>query len=65
MKTIFDLQKELNLVREINPEAFAIEYFSKSNPFPRHSVVMRNDQEFHNLKEQSKEWDFVFNVLAI
>jgi hypothetical protein len=65
MKTIFDLQKELNLVREINPEAFAIEYFSKSNPFPRHSVVMRNDQEFSNLKAQSKDWDFVFNVLAI
>lgn len=65
MKSIFDLQEELNLIREHNSDAFGVEYYSKSNPRNRHCVVMRSNQEFDNLKDQSKDWDFVFNVLAI
>ena len=65
MKSIFDLQEELNLVRQNGSDVFGIEYYSKSNPTNRHYVVMRSNQEFDNLKDQSKDWDFVFNVLAI
>ena len=65
MKSIFDLQKELNLVREDNSDAFGVEYYSKSNPRNRHCVVMRSKEEFFNFQDQSRDWDFVFNVLAI
>ena len=65
MKTIFDLQEELAQVRLVIPEAFGIEYYSKSNRSNCHKAIMRSEAEFQNLRDQSRDWDFVFNVLAI
>lgn len=65
MKTIFDLEEELNLIRSINPNAFGVFYQSKSNPNNRHYVVMRSKEEFYNLQLQSKDWDFKYSVLGI
>lgn len=65
MKTIFDLQSELELVRSSYPEAFGVFYQSQSNPSNHHYVVMRSPWEFQNFVEQSKDWDFKFNRLSI
>lgn len=65
MKTIFDVQEELELVRSSIPEAFAIFYQSQSNPSNHHYAVMRSALEFQNFVDQSSDWDFKFNRLAI
>jgi hypothetical protein len=44
---------------------FAIEYFSNQAPTNRFYVVMRDEQDFTNLKQSFKDWDFTFNRLAI
>ncbi len=64
MKTLFDLVEEVQAVRSSNADAFGVEYFSKSNPSNRHYVVLRNEQEFKQLKDSYKEWDFIFNRIA-
>ena len=65
MKSIFDLQRELELVRSHYPEAFGVFYQSKSNPSNHHYAVMRSPWEFANFVEQSRDWDFKFNCLSI
>lgn len=65
MRTLSDLEQELNVVRNFTADAFGVEYFSKSNPQNRHLVIVRSEQELTNLKQFHREYDFVFNVLSI
>ena len=65
MKTIFDLESELNVIRSFNPEAFGVFYQSESNPSNKHYVILRNRQELLNLKSFHKDFDFKFIELAI
>lgn len=65
MKTLFDLDRELTSIRSHNPDAFGVFYRSKSDPNNRHYVILRSPQELANLKEFHRDYDFVFNVLAI
>lgn len=65
MRSIFDAQRELELVRSHYPEAFAVFYQSQSNRSNYHYAVMRSPWEFQNFVEQSSDWDFKFNRLAI
>ena len=64
MKTVFDLVAEVQALRSEMPDALGVEYFSRSNPSNRHYVVLRNEQEFKELKDSYKEWDFIFNRIA-
>ena len=67
MNNIFELYTELELSRKINDckDYFGVYYYSKSNPKNRHYVIMRNLEEFHNFQTLAKDWDFVYNKLAI
>jgi len=67
MKTINQFSEELELARRINGDRdyFGVCYYSKSNPSNRHYVIMRNDNELTNLQAQTKDWDFIYNKLAI
>lgn len=65
MKTLFELEDELSFLRSINPDAFGVFYQSQSNPSNHHYVIVRSEQEFQNLKQSYKEWDFKFNRLSI
>jgi hypothetical protein len=67
MKTINQLYTELELARRINGDRdyFGVYYYSKSNPNNRHYVIMRNLEEFHNFQILAKDWDFVYNKLAM
>jgi hypothetical protein len=65
MTTLSQLEQELNMVRATNPAAFGVFYQSQSNPQNRHYVILRSEQEFTNLKQFHREYDFKFNVLAI
>jgi hypothetical protein len=64
MKTLFDLVAEVQTARANNSDALGVEYFSESNPSNRHYVVLRNEQEFKELKDSYKQWDFIFNRIA-
>ena len=64
MNTLFDLVREVQTARANNSDALGVEYFSESNPSNRHYVVLRNEQEFKELKDSYKEWDFIFNRIA-
>ena len=65
MKTVNKLNDELSLVRQNNADAFGVFYQSASNPSNYHYVIVRSEQEFQNLKQSYREWDFKFTKLAI
>lgn len=63
MQTVFDLVKEAQALRCQGLEVLAVEYFSKSNRSNRHYVILRNDQEFNQLKSLYSDWDYQFNLI--
>jgi hypothetical protein len=52
-----------NLINSTN-DYFGVFYYSKSNPKNHHYVVLKNMEEFKNLKQFHREYDYIFNVLT-
>ena len=65
MVSIFDLHEQLNAIRQNDRDVFGVEYYSKSDATKRHYVVMASDQEFDSFKAFYRDYDFIFNRLAI
>jgi len=66
MNTLFECLESArlsNLVNDTN-DFFGVFYYSKSNPKNHNYVVMSSMQEFNNLKQFHREYDYVFNVLT-
>lgn len=63
----FEVMEEVQHYRQVSGcnDYFAIEYFSNQAPTNRFYVVMRDEQDFTNLKHSFKDWDFTFNRLIV
>jgi hypothetical protein len=64
MQTIFDLVDAVKVARQVDADAFGVQYFSASNPANRHYVVLRSEAELESLKAFHREYDFKFYVVA-
>lgn len=62
MRTIFDLEQDVESARKLNPQAFGVQYASASNPSNRHYVVLCSTAEFDRLREFHREYDYIFSV---
>jgi len=67
MKTVFDVQDELNVLRSNGDyDSFGVAYKSTSSLNNRwHYVIMKNEEDFTNFKFSNREWDFKYNKLAV
>lgn len=67
MSKFFQIVEAVKEARKLSGDNdyFAIEYFCNQAPTNRFYVVMRDEQDFTNLKASFRDWDFTFNRLAI
>jgi hypothetical protein len=66
MNSVFDVQDAIRALKANGDnESFGVFYQSKSNRSNGHYVIVKSENELANLKAFYREYDFIFNTLAV
>jgi hypothetical protein len=66
MKTVFDVQDAIRALKANGDnDSFGVFYQSQSNRSNGHYVIVKSEEELASLKAFHREYDFVFNKLAV
>ena len=66
MNSVFDVQSELRMLKANGDnDSFGVFYQSQSNASNAYYLIVKSEKELENLKAFHREYDYVFNRLAV